>query len=135
MSDVRPMMWHIYNADNQPLCWDDHALEFNDVNAACEFMVSAVNFTYYTEDKFNGFTIKKDILYYDGGYLNATYFRMGCDEEECSTYIYPVEDDLIYPCGRCSDCPTYRAHAQDFDELITECLESKCPLVGMQIGS
>lgn len=129
-TSVRPMMWHIYNPDNMPLCWDDHALEFDDINSACEFLVSAVNFTYFIEDKFNGTAIKKDILYYDGGYFNATYFRMRCDENECSTFIYPVEDDVIRPCGACVGCATYLAHAHDYDELITECLEAKCPLVG-----
>ena len=26
---VRPMKWHIYNGNHEPLCWDATALEFD----------------------------------------------------------------------------------------------------------
>ena len=69
------MKWHIYNTEHEPLCWNDNALEFDSREDAYDFLRDV------DEDLLlEGFTIVQDILYYDGGYINATDLRIVNDE-------------------------------------------------------
>ena len=72
---VRDMKFHIYNRAHEPLCWDDQALEFDFAEDAHDFMRDindGLNEEYYV--------VVQDILYYDGGYINATDLRIVNDE-------------------------------------------------------
>lgn len=62
---MRPMKWHIYNLDNHPLCFGEPALEFDTKEQATEFASNI-----FEENEF--YHIVEDILFYDGGYLNAS---------------------------------------------------------------
>ena len=66
---MREMKWHIYNEkfSAQPLTWDGAALEFDTKEDAERFIASLP----ITEDNDGAYTTE-DILFYDGGYLNAT---------------------------------------------------------------
>lgn len=64
----RTMKWHIYNMDHEPLCWDDHALEFNTREDAEKFLDSIPRPNFDDEMPI----IVEDILYYDGGYIDAS---------------------------------------------------------------
>ena len=74
---IRDMKFHIYNPDHEPLCWEDKALEFDTLAAANAFLRSVGD-----EDLLEDAVIAENILYYDGGYLNATYLRVSEDGEE-----------------------------------------------------
>ena len=72
---VRDLKWHIYNMEHEPLCWDDKALEFDFAEDAHDFLRDV--------DKLmilEGAIVVQDILYYDGGYINATDLRIVNDE-------------------------------------------------------
>ena len=73
---VRDMKWHIYNANylNLPLTWDNQALEFDTAEDAESFIYSLPS-----EDSENAYIVC-DILYYDGGYLNATGKILGYND-------------------------------------------------------
>lgn len=66
---MREMKWHIYNEKfpAQPLTWDGAALEFDTKEDAERFIASLP----ITEDNDGAYTTE-GILFYDGGYLNAT---------------------------------------------------------------
>ena len=76
----REMKFHIYNRAHEPLCWDDKTLEFDFAEDAHDFMRDineGLNEEYYV--------VVQDILYYDGGYINATGLRIQWEEniEDC----------------------------------------------------
>ena len=71
----RDMKWHIYNMEHAPLCYDDKALEFDFAEDACDFLRDV------DEDLIEGCVVVQDILYYDGGYINATDLRINKDEQ------------------------------------------------------
>ena len=71
---VRDMKFHIYNMEHEPLCWDDKALEFDFAEDAHDFLRDV------DEDLLDGIVVVQDILYYDGGYINATDLRIVNDE-------------------------------------------------------
>lgn len=94
---VRPMKWHIYNNSEEklPLCWDDQALEFDSSDDACEFLISTNNL-YLSQEAYDGYRqsiIMEDILYYDGGYLNATDLRCSTDPETAENIL--IKKDLL----------------------------------------
>lgn len=94
---VRPTKWHIYNNSKEryPLCWDDKALEFDFEIDAQEFIDSIKN-CYLCEDMLNSICFMEvvfDILYYDGGYLNATDLRCSTDPETAENIL--VKKDLL----------------------------------------
>ena len=82
---MRDMKFHIYNADHEPLCWDDCALEFDFAEDAYEFLKNV------DEDLVDGVVIVQDILFYDGGYINATNLRVSEDEETGELILIEVE--------------------------------------------
>jgi hypothetical protein len=67
---VRDMKFHIYNTEHEPLCWNDNALEFDSAEDACDFLRDV------DEDLIEDCVVVQDILYYDGGYINATNLRI-----------------------------------------------------------
>ena len=71
---VRDMKFHIYNMEHEPLCWGDKALEFDFAEDAHDFLRDV------DEDLLDGIVVVQDILYYDGGYINATDLRIRDDE-------------------------------------------------------
>lgn len=71
---VRDMKFHIYNMEHEPLCWDDKALEFDFAEDAHDFLRDV------DENLLEGVVVVQDILYYDGGYINATNMRIVNDE-------------------------------------------------------
>jgi hypothetical protein len=88
----RNMKWHIYDADHHPLCWGGQALEFDFDSDASEFLNSVIansedDIEFYSEAE-----IKQDILYYDGGYLNATHLRVAWDKETNETVLINVNN-------------------------------------------
>ena len=78
---MREMKWHIYNEKfpAQPLTWDGAALEFDAKEDAEKFIASLP----IIEDN-DGTYVTEGILFYDGGYLNATgkIIEYGIDGEE-----------------------------------------------------
>ena len=88
----RNMKWHIYDADHQPLCWDGQALEFDFDSDASEFLNSAIVNSEHDIEFYSEAEIKQDILYYDGGYLNATHLRVVWDEETDETVLIDVNN-------------------------------------------
>lgn len=86
-STVREMMWHIYGPEHYPLCWDDMALEFDSEESARVFLASAIANSEHDADFYSEAVISEDILYYDGGYLNASNYVVYWDAENCETYL------------------------------------------------
>lgn len=83
----RPMKWHIYGPENHPLCWDDQALEFDTNMDAREFLKSAMDNSLLDEEFWVEVEIEENILYYDGGYLDATNFRVEWDGDNCEAIL------------------------------------------------
>ena len=71
---VRDMKFHIYNMEHEPLCWEDKALEFDFAEDVHDFLRDV------DEDLLDNAVVVQDILYYDGGYINATDLRIVNDE-------------------------------------------------------
>ena len=73
----REMKFHIYNMEHEPLCWEGKALEFDTFKSAIRFLyeVDAVDANLLANAAIN-----EDILYYDGGYINATNLTIANDE-------------------------------------------------------
>ena len=82
---VRDMKWHIYNMEHEPLCWDGQALEFDFADDAHDFLREV------DEELLEGCVVVQDILYYDGGYLNATDLRIQYDDETCEEILVKME--------------------------------------------
>jgi hypothetical protein len=71
---VRDMKFHIYNMEHEPLCWENKALEFDFAEDAHDFLRDV------DEDLLEGCVVVQGILFYDGGYINATDLRIVNDE-------------------------------------------------------
>ena len=82
---VRDMKFHIYNMEHEPLCWDGQALEFDFAEDAHDFLRDV------DEELLEGCVVVQDILYYDGGYLNATDLRIQYDDETCEEILVKME--------------------------------------------
>ena len=81
---MRSMKWHIYNSENNPLCWDDKAIEFDTKESAERFLHSYVDFQYDSYEEYCqtfGVVIKEGILFYDYGYINCTNKIVKYNEE------------------------------------------------------
>lgn len=92
MSDERPIFWHIYDSENYPLCWDHQALEFSSEEAARLFLASAIANSEHDADFYSEAVIREDVLYYDGGYFDASNYVVYWDPEECETYLADVAE-------------------------------------------
>ena len=66
----RDMKFHIYNMEHQPMCWDDQALEFDFAEDAHDFLRDV------DKEMAKEAVVVKNILFYDGGYINATDLRI-----------------------------------------------------------
>lgn len=84
---VRPMKWHIYNGNHEPLCWDVTAIEFDTREAAERFLKSCFEEGDRPDEFYDNAIIVEDILYYDGGYLDATNMVVAYDEESGESYL------------------------------------------------
>ena len=90
---IQSLKWHIFNESNEPLCWDDKALEFNTKESAERFLHSHVDTMYDSYEEYCetfGVTIKECILYYAGGYLNATNKIVVYKEDDWEGYLKDV---------------------------------------------
>ena len=91
---VRGMKYHIYETRDcvNPLCWDDKALEFDTIESTCRFLCDLFEIVKDTneEEIYKNATVKHDILYYDGGYLDATNLTVEYDAEECENHLKEV---------------------------------------------
>ena len=81
----REMKFHIYNMEHEPLCWIDKALEFDYAEDAHDFLRDV------DEELLDGVVVVQDILYYDGGYINATDLRIGEDLETGAPILVKME--------------------------------------------
>ena len=83
----RDMKFHIYNMEHEPLCWDDKALEFDFAEDAHDFLRDVDDYLLN-----EGCIVVQDILFYDGGYINATDLRIQEDEETGERMLVKMEE-------------------------------------------
>ena len=83
----RDMKWHIYNMEHEPLCWDDKALEFDYAEDAHDFLRDVDELMIL-----EGAIVVQDILFYDGGYINATDLRIQFDDETGEEILVKMEE-------------------------------------------
>ena len=82
----RDMKWHIYNMEHEPLCWDNKALEFDYAEDAHDFLSDVDELMIL-----DGAIVVQDILFYDGGYINATDLRIQFDDETGEEMLVKME--------------------------------------------
>mgnify|MGYP007057699883 FL=1 len=83
----RDMKWHIYNMEHEPLCWGDKALEFDFAEDAHDFLRDVDELMIL-----EGAIVVQDILFYDGGYINATDLRIQFDDETGEEILVKMEE-------------------------------------------
>ena len=83
----RDMKWHIYNMEHEPLCWDNKALEFDFAEDAHDFLRDVDELMIL-----EGAIVVQDILFYDGGYINATDLRIQFDDETGEEILVKMEE-------------------------------------------
>ena len=67
---MRTMNWYIFNKDNEPLTFDDKAIEFKNMESAQAFYETIKRLVPEPEpDYFSSGEVKSAILFYDGGYV------------------------------------------------------------------
>ena len=72
---MREMKWHLYNKDEEPLCWEndewesEKLIDFDTFEEALKFW-EYVNY-YYPEVGKQIYGMKEIIHYYDGGYVSG----------------------------------------------------------------
>ena len=91
---IQSLKWHIFNEHNEPLCWDDKALEFDTKESAERFLHSHVDTMYDSYEEYCetfGITFKECILYYDGGYFNATNKIVVYEEDDWEGHLEDME--------------------------------------------
>lgn len=90
----RPMKWHIWDNPKQehPLCWDDTVLEFDSEEAAKRFFESAIQSNEQENMSYDNAVVTENILFWDGGYLNATHFKTVWDGDKCEAILIEVEE-------------------------------------------
>lgn len=95
----RPMKWHIWNnaKKKHPLCWDDTVLEFDSEEAAKRFLESAIQANKRGDMSYDNVIIAEDILFWDGGYLNATCLKIVWDEDKSKVTLVEVAAAGIAP--------------------------------------
>ena len=79
----RDRKWHIYNMEHEPLCWDKKALEFDYPEDAHDFLRDVKEYMLRDTDRdmLESVVVVQDILFYDGGYINATDLRVKEDKD------------------------------------------------------
>ena len=90
----RPMKWHIFNDENEPLCWDDQALEFDEYDQVLRFLNSyldAMGTSLEDYCKAFGVEFKKCIFYYDGGHLDCSHKIVVFGEDDWEGHLEDVE--------------------------------------------
>lgn len=92
---IKEMKWHIYHVmTGEPLCWDEKALEFDTKESSEDFLGSIILNCYGNVEDFDKHAIvKEDILYYDGGYLNATDYLV---ERDFNNELYLLKKEARY---------------------------------------
>ena len=83
----RDMKVHIYNMEQEPLCWEDKALEFDFAEEAHDFLRDVDELMIL-----EGAIVIQDILFYDGGYINATDLRIQFDDETGEEILVKMEE-------------------------------------------
>ena len=85
----RNKKWHIWNNSDKkyPLCWGDRALEFDTKDQALEFLHSAIETCSSDDDFWKDNIIDEDILYYDGGYINASNMVAWYHPKKCNVVL------------------------------------------------
>lgn len=85
----RNKKWHIWNNSDKeyPLCWNDRALEFDTKDQALEFLHSAIETFSFDDDFWKNHLIDEDILYYDGGYINASNMVVWYHPKKCDIVL------------------------------------------------
>lgn len=88
-SGVRDMKWHIWSSklEEYPLCWEDKALEFDTEADARSFLEYAIRASEHNEEFYKDVVVSESILYYDGGYIDATNLRVCWD--------FSLEDNVL----------------------------------------
>lgn len=82
---MREPKWHLYNKDDEPLCWEndewesEKLIDFDTFEEASKFS-EYVNH-YYPEVGRQTFQIKKTIHYYDSGYISGAEAKRLMEEE------------------------------------------------------
>jgi hypothetical protein len=88
---MRDYKWHIWQDEEKvnPLCWDEQLLEFDNEQAALDFLRSVRQVVAETvdEEKYITAHVCGGIVYYDTGYLNATNFVVDYDGDECEMIL------------------------------------------------
>lgn len=90
---VPDMKWYIFNADNEPLYWDDYVLEFDTQESAERFLRSAKANCEYLEDFWSGVEIKENILFVDADRLDGTHAIIYWDAENFECVLDILEED------------------------------------------
>ena len=83
----RDLKFHIYNMEHEPLCWEDKALEFDFAEDAHDFLRDVDELMIL-----EGAIVIQDILFYDGGYINATDLRIQFDDETGEEILVKMEE-------------------------------------------
>ena len=90
----RPMKWHIWDSARKehPLCWNETVLEFDSEEAAKRFLESAIQAHERENMSYDDAIVAEDILFWDGGYLNATHFKTVWDGDKYEAILVTVEE-------------------------------------------
>jgi hypothetical protein len=73
--------------EHEPLCWDGKALEFDYADDAHDFLRDVDELMIL-----EGAIVVQDILFYDGGYINATDLRIQFDDETGEEILVKMEE-------------------------------------------
>lgn len=89
---IKDMKWFIWENDEKkhPLCWNDAVLEFDSQEAAARFLESVRN----VEDiNYDNAIIDQAILFWDGGHINATNFKIVCDDKNGEQILVHIKGE------------------------------------------
>lgn len=109
---MREMKWYIFNSQDEtiPLCWGNKCLEFDTEKDATKFFESI------PRSLRRNAIIKECIMYYDGGYFNASgYTRDSLDDAVFEKHIeaFGILHDAFQ-----NKHPLYQLVLDDYGELI-----------------
>lgn len=72
---VPQMKWYVFSGNGEPLCWDHKILEFDNEEAAKNYLNDIQIFSKEAE-KFAAAEVKETLLLNDGSHINATNKRL-----------------------------------------------------------